>query len=150
MSAAANPISELNFERAQTSARGTLLSSVLEGRPITVSSSQVDQRKAEQSKPLTTGTADPSPCCALDCLLNDLLSFYVSAEKVHWHLRLNPVTLRSTYHLPERFARDMCNNLLGTLSLIIQMKSVFDDKSDQECAELITMIAAKQSELDAL
>jgi hypothetical protein len=86
----------------------------------------------------------------LDCLLKELLAFYVSAEKVYWHLRLAPAAVGSASGLPERLARDMCSKTLETVSLIMQLKCILDNRPDQECAELMTVVAAKQSELHAL
>ena len=103
-----------------------------------------------ESKTLTTGPSKSSPCSALDCLLKDLLAFYVAAEKVYWHLRLVPAVCDGASGLPERLARDMCSKTLETVSLIMRLKCIFDHKLDQECAELMTAVATKQSELLAL
>jgi hypothetical protein len=98
---------------------------------------------------VATGSAEGSPCSALDCLLKELLAFYVSAEKVYWHLRLAPAALGGTSGLPERLARDMISKTLETVSLIMQLECILGHR-DQECAELMTVVAAKQSELLAL
>jgi hypothetical protein len=105
---------------------------------------------AAESKSLRTGPAEGSPCSALDCLLKELLASYVSAEKVYWHLRLAPAALGGASGLPERLARDMCSKTLETVSLIMQLKCILGRRPDQECAELMTVVAAKQSELHAL
>ena len=109
-----------------------------------------DECIAEPSKSLTTGPAESSPCTALDCLLKDLLAFYVAAEKVYWHLRLVSAVCDGSSGLPERLAKDMCSKTLETVSLIMQLKCILDQRPDQECAELRTVVAAKQSELHAL
>jgi hypothetical protein len=110
----------------------------------------INERMGAESKSLATGSTAASPCSALDWLLKELLTFYVSAEKVHWHLLLNPVALGGTSALPERFARDMCSKTLETASLIMRLKCIFDHKPDRECTELMSVIATKQSELHAL
>jgi hypothetical protein len=104
---------------------------------------------AAESKSLTTGRAESSPCSALDCLLKDLLAFYVSAEKVYWHLRLVPAVVGAASGLTELLARDMCSKTLETVSLIMQLKCILDQRPDQECAELMTVVSAKQCELHA-
>ena len=68
----------------------------------------INEYIAAESKSLTTGPTESSPCSALDCLLKELLAFYVSAEKVYWHLRLAPAAVGSASGLPERLARDPC------------------------------------------
>jgi hypothetical protein len=103
-----------------------------------------------ESKSLTTGRAESSPCSALDCLLRDLLAFYVSAEKVYWYLRLVPAVVGAASGLPEILARDICSKTLETASLIMQLKCILGHGPDQECAELMTVVSAKQSELHAL
>ena len=105
---------------------------------------------AAESQSLTTGRAESGPCSALDCLLNDLLAFYVSAEKVYWHLRLDPTIVGASSGLPEILARDMCSKTLETALLITQLKCILGQGPDQECAELMTVVSAKQSELHAL
>ncbi len=117
---------------------------------MTAASLPINENIATGSKAVTTGPAENSPCYALDCLLKELLAFYVSAEKVYWHLRLVPAALDGASSLPERFARDMCSKTLETVSLIMRLKCIFDHSPDQECAELMTVVAAKQSELQAL
>ena len=103
-----------------------------------------------ESKSLTTGPAESSPCSALDCLLKELLAIYISAEKVDWHLRLAPVVLGGASGLPERLARDICGKILETVSLTMQLKCILGYRPDQECAELMTVVAAKQWELYVL
>ena len=117
---------------------------------MTEPSLPINEHIAAESKSLTTGPTETSPCSALDCLLNEQLAFYVSAEKVHWHLRLTPTALGGATGLPERLARDMCSKTLEAVSLIMRLMCIFDHKSDQKCAELMTVIATKQSELHAL
>ena len=131
-------------------ARGTAGTAVVEGQHMTATSLPINGYIAAESKPLATGTAESSPCSALDCLLKELLAFYVSAEKVYSHLRLAPAALGGASGLPERLARDMCSNTLETVSLIMQLKCILDHRPDQECAELMTVVSAKQSELHAL
>ena len=116
---------------------------------MTVTGLPIDECIAAESKSLTTGPTESSPCSALDCLLKELLAFYVSAEKVYWHLRLVPAALGGTSGLPERLARDMISKTLETVSLIMQLECILGHR-DQECAELMTVVAAKQSELLAL
>jgi hypothetical protein len=105
---------------------------------------------AAESKSLTTGRAESSPCFALDCLLKDLLAFYVSAEKVYWYLRLVPAVAGAASGLPEIVARDICSKTLETASLIMQLKCILGHGPGQECAELMTVVSAKRSELHAL
>ena len=108
---------------------------------------RIDEYIAAESKSLTTGSAESSPCSALDCLLKDVLAFYVAAEKVYWHLRLVPALCDGASGLPERLARDMCSKTLETVLLIMQLKCILGHRPDQGCAELMTVVAAKQSEL---
>jgi hypothetical protein len=117
---------------------------------MTATSLPINGYIAAESKSPTTGPAESSPCSALDRLLKELLDFYVSAEKVYWHLRLAPAALGGASGRPERLARDMCGKTLETVSLIMQLKCILDHRPDQECAELMTVVAAKQSELHAL
>ena len=114
---------------------------------MTVTGLPIDECIAAESKSLTTGSAESSPCSALDCLLKDVLAFYVAAEKVYWHLRLVPALCDGASGLPERLARDMCSKTLETVSLIMQLKCILGHRPDQGCAELMTVVAAKQSEL---
>ena len=116
---------------------------------MTVTGLPIDECIAAESKSLTTGSAESRPCSALDCLLKDLLAFYVAAEKVYWHLRLVPAVCDGASGLPERLARDMCSKTLETVSLIMQLKCILGHRPDQECAELMTVVAVKQSELHA-
>jgi hypothetical protein len=44
----------------------------------------------------------------------------------------------------------MCSKILEAVSLIMQLKCILGHGPDQECAELMTVVAAKQSELLAL
>jgi hypothetical protein len=41
----------------------------------------------------------------------------------------------------------MCSKALETVSLIMQLKYLLGHQAHQECAELMTVVAAKQSEL---
>jgi hypothetical protein len=131
-------------------AKGTTETAVVEGQLMTATGLPINEYIAAESKSLTTGPAESSPCSALDCLLKELLAFYVSAEKVYWHLRLAPAALGGASGLPERLARDVCSKTLETVSLIMQLKCILGHRPDQECAELMTVVAAKQSELYAL
>ena len=117
---------------------------------MTATGLPINEYRAAGSRSPTTGSAESSPCSALDCLLKELLAFYVSAEKVYWHLRLAPAALGGASGLPEPLARDICSKTLETVSLIIQLKCILGQRPDQECAELMTVVAAKQSELLAL
>ena len=117
---------------------------------MTATGLPINGHMAVEMGSVATGSAEGSPCSALDCLLKELLAFYVSAEKVYWHLRLAPAALGGASGLPERLARDMCSKTLETVSLIMQLKCILDHRPDQECAELMTVVAAKQSELHAL
>jgi hypothetical protein len=67
----------------------------------------INEYIAAESKSLTTGPAESSPCSALDCLLKELLAFYVSAEKVYWYLRLAPAALGGTSVFPSDL-REIC------------------------------------------
>jgi hypothetical protein len=131
-------------------AKGTTETAVVEGQLMTATGLPINEYIAAESKSLTTGPAESSPCSALDCLLKELLAFYVSAEKVYWYLRLAPAALGGTSGLPERLARDMCSKTLETVSLIMHLKCILGHRPDQECAELMTVLATKQSELQAL
>lgn len=113
---------------------------------MTTTGLPINEYIAAESRSQTNGLAESSPCSALDCLLNELLTSYVSAEKVYWHLRLAPAAIRGA----SRLARDMCSKTLETVSLIMQLKCVLGHRPDLECAELMTVIAAKQWELHAL
>jgi hypothetical protein len=130
-------------------AKGTTETAVVEGQLMTATGLPIDEYIAAESKPLTTGPAESRPCSGLDCLLKDLLDFYVAAEKVYWHLRLVPAVCDGASGLPERLARDMCSKALETVSLIMQLKCILGHRPDQECAELMAVVAAKQSELHA-
>jgi hypothetical protein len=131
-------------------AKGTTETAVVEGQLMTATGLPISEYIAAESKSLTTGPAESSPCSALDCLLKELLASYVSAEKVYWHLRLAPAALGGASGLPERLARDMCSKTLETVSLIMQLNCILGRRPDRECAELMTVVAAKQSELHAL
>jgi hypothetical protein len=131
-------------------AKGTAETAVVEGQPMTATGLPINEYIGAESKSLTNGSAESSPCSALDCLLEELLASYVSAEKVYWHLRLASAAVRGASGLPERVARDMCSKTLETVSLIMQLKCILGHRPDQECAELMTVVAAKQSELHAL
>ena len=117
---------------------------------MTATGLPINEYRAAGSRSPTTGSAESSPCSALDCLLEELLAFYVSAEKVYWHLRLAPAAVGGASCLPERLAKDMISKTLETVSLIMQLKCILGQRPDQECAELMTVVAAKQSELLAL
>src|ERR1700733_14067598 len=99
---------------------------------MTVTGLPIDESIAAESKSLTTGSAESSPCSAVDCLLKDLLAFYVAAEKVYWHLRLVPAGCDGASGLPERLATDICRNALDTVFLIMQLKSILGHRPDQE------------------
>ena len=131
-------------------ARGTTGTALVEHQLMTATGLPTNEYVAAESKSLATGPAESSPCSAVDCLLKELLAFYVSAEKVYWHLRLAPAALGGTSGLPERLARDMCSKTLEIVSMIMQLKCILGRRADQECAELMTVVAAKQSELYAL
>jgi hypothetical protein len=105
---------------------------------------------AAESKSPAANRAESSPCSALDCLLNDLLDFYVSTEKVYWHFRLAPAAIDDASGLPEQLAGGVCGKALEAMSLIMQLKCILDHIPDQECAELMAVDAAKQSELRVL
>ena len=117
---------------------------------MTATGLPINEYIAAEAKSLSTGRPGSSPCSALDCLLKELLAFYVSAERVYWYLRLAPQLLDGASDLPERLARDMCSKTLETVSLIMQLKCILGRRADQECAELMTVVAAKLSELHAL
>ena len=68
---------------------------------------RIDEYIAAESKSLTTGSAESSPCSALDCLLKDLLAFYVAAEKVYWHLQLVPAVCVALRVFPSGL-REIC------------------------------------------
>jgi len=110
---------------------------------MTTTSLPMGEYMAAETKSLTTSPSKGSPCSALDCLLKALLAFYVTAEEVYWHLRLVPAVCDSASGLPEQLARDMCSKTLETLSLIMQLKCILDRRPDQECAELMTVVAAE-------
>jgi hypothetical protein len=131
-------------------AKGTAETAVVEGQPMKATGLPINEYVGAENKSLTTGSAESSPCSALDCLLKELLAFFVSAEKVYWHLRLAPAALGGASGLPERLARDMCSKTLEIVSMIMQLKCILGRRADQECAELMTVVAAKQSELYAL
>jgi hypothetical protein len=114
---------------------------------MTATGLPINEYIAAESKPRTTSPAESRPCSALDCLLKELLDFYVSAEKVDWHLRLASAALGGASGLRERLATDMCSKALETVSLIMQLKYLLGHQAHQECAELMTVVAAKQSEL---
>jgi hypothetical protein len=117
---------------------------------MTATDLPINEYISAENKSLTTGPAKSSPCSALDCLLKELLAVYISAEKVYWHLRLTPAALGGASGLPERLARDMCSKTLESVSLIMQLKCILGHRPDQECAELMSVVVAKQSELHAL
>ena len=117
---------------------------------MTATGLPINEYLAAESRSLAAGRAESSPCSALDCLLKDLLDFYVSTEKVYWYFRLAPAAFDSASGLPEQLAGEMCSKTLETMSLIMQLKCILGHIPDQECAELITVVAAKQSELHAL
>jgi hypothetical protein len=131
-------------------AKGTAETAVVEGQLMTAMGVAINEYIAAESKSLTTGPAESSSCSAVDCLLKELLAFYVSAEKVYWYLRLAPAALGGASGLPERLARDMCSKTLENVSLIMQLKCILGHRPDQECAELMTVLSAKQAELHAL
>jgi hypothetical protein len=112
---------------------------------MTATSLPINGNIAAESRSPTTGLAESNLCYALDCLLKDLLTFYISAEKVYWHLRL--AALGGASGLPDGLARDMCRKTLEIVPLIMQMKCILGRRPDQECAELMTVVAAKRSEL---
>jgi hypothetical protein len=121
-----------------------------DGNPLLIFSQPAGEDIVTEGELRTASRSEPSTCCALACLLNELLSFYVSAEKIHWYLRLHPDDSHGTRTLPERFARDICENTLNSISLIMRLQYIFDRTSGQERAALMTVVAAKQSELNAL
>ena len=117
---------------------------------MTATGLPVNEYLAAESKSPAADRAGNSPCSALDCLLSDLLDFYVSTEKVYWHFRLAPAALDDASGLPEQLAGEMCSKTLEAMSLIMQLKCILDHIPDQECAELMAVVAAKQSELHVL
>jgi hypothetical protein len=137
-------------DSSEKPAKGTTETAVVEGQLMMATGLPISEYIAAEGKSLTTGPAESSPCSALDCLLKELLASYVSAEKVYWHLRLAPAGLGGASGLPERLARDMCSKTLETVSLIMQLKCFLGNRADRERAELMTVVAAKQSELHAL
>jgi hypothetical protein len=137
-------------ESSENLAKSTTETVVVESQLMTATGLRTNEDIAAENRSLTNGRAESSPCSAVDCLLKDLLAFYVSAEKVYWHLRLVPAVVGAASGLPELLARDMCSNTLETVSLIMQLKCILDHRPDQECAELMTVVSAKQSELHAL
>jgi hypothetical protein len=88
-------------------AKGTTETAVVEGQLMTATGLPINEYIAAESKSLTTGPAESSPCSALDCLLKELLAFYVSAEKVYWYLRLAPAALGGTSVFPSDL-REIC------------------------------------------
>jgi hypothetical protein len=119
--------------------------------PLMVSSPLDLEPNEVPSDSLVTASSEKDVCGALKALLEDILSFYVESEKIHWHLRLHlRWNFPTTYFASETLARELCHTSLQAILLVAQMKRVFDSEYRSECMELTTVIADRISELSRL
>ena len=87
---------------------------------------------------------------AIDCLRDDLISLYVSAEQIHWHLRLE-LRDRESHHAfcdQAEDARQLSGYILRAIARSVRIKEKLTGEGDSEAP--LKAVLALQAENDAL
>ncbi len=100
--------------------------------------------------PVVANHDDHALGSALDGLRDDLISLYVVAEKIHWHLRMNVDECKSLAAMsePAEFARELSGHILNA---ILRTTCVRDGVLGQQgCCTLRKVLRGMQDENAAL
>jgi len=87
---------------------------------------------------------------AIGCLRDELISLYVTAEEIHWHLRVGRHKRQSRLALPDEteVARQLTGNILGAIVGCVCIKEKVAGQGDGDA--LLRAVLALRAENDAV